>query len=65
MAKILLVGMGVHAQTIAVAVAEQDGEVRSPNRMESIRKLIGKLGGTKRLRVRGTGNWHRSAWPVR
>jgi len=55
MTKILYVGMDVHAETIAVAVAEQDGEVRShgvvPNGVESIRKLVGKLGGAKRLRV--------------
>ena len=55
MTKILYVGMDVHAETIAVAVAEQDGEVRShgviSNRVESIRKLVGKLGGAKRLRV--------------
>ena len=41
-------GLDVHAETIAVAVAEQDGEVRSlgviPNRAESVRKLIRKLG---------------------
>ena len=55
MTKILYVGMDVHADTIAVAVAERDGEVRShgvvPNGVESIRKLVGKLGGAKRLRV--------------
>jgi transposase len=38
----------VHAETIAVAVAEKDGEVRSlgtiPNQPSSIRKLLGKLG---------------------
>jgi transposase len=55
MTKILFVGMDVHAETIAVAVAEQDGEVRShgviPNRVESIRKLVGKLGPAERLRV--------------
>jgi transposase len=42
------VGLDVHADTIAVAVAEKDGEVRSlgtiPNRTSSIRKLLGKLG---------------------
>ncbi len=42
------VGLDVHADTIAVAVAEKDGEVRSlgtiPNRMSSVRKLLGKLG---------------------
>ena len=40
-------GLDVHAETIAVAVAEPDGEVRSlgtiANREESIRKLIKKL----------------------
>jgi hypothetical protein len=39
-------GLDVHAETIAVAVAEPEGEVRSlgtiPNRAESIRKLIKK-----------------------
>lgn len=42
------VGLDVHAQTIAVAVAEKDGEVRNlgiiPNRLQSIRKLLPKLG---------------------
>jgi len=42
------VGLDVHAETIAVAVAEKDGEVRSlgviPNRLPSIRKLLSKLG---------------------
>ena len=42
------VGLDVHAETIAVAVAEKDGEVRSlgviPNRPESIRRLLPKLG---------------------
>ena len=44
------VGLDVHAETIAVAVAEKDGEVRSlgtiPNREQSIRKLVTKLGGS-------------------
>jgi transposase len=47
-------GLDVHAETITVAIAEPDGEVRSlgtiPNRAESIRKLIRKLGAEK-LRV--------------
>ena len=42
------VGLDVHAETIAVAVAEKEGEVRSlgiiPNRPQSIRKLLAKLG---------------------
>jgi transposase len=41
------VGLDVHAASIAVAVAEKDGEVRSlgviPNRAESVRKLVAKL----------------------
>ncbi len=48
------VGLDVHADTIAVAVAER-GEVRSlgviPNRPEAIRKLIRKLGPAKDLKV--------------
>ena len=49
------VGLDVHSQTIAVAIAEPGGEVRSlgviPNRPESVRKLIGKLGKPHLLRV--------------
>ena len=45
--------MDVHAETIAVAVAEQDGEIRSvgviPNRCESVRKLVKNLGPVEEL----------------
>jgi transposase len=48
MKKVRFLGLDVHADTIAVAIAEPDGEVRSlgiiPNREESIRKLVKKLG---------------------
>ncbi len=48
-------GFDVHAETIAIAVAEADGEVRSlgtiANREESIRKFIRKLGSPEHLRV--------------
>ena len=54
MSKIRFVGLDVHAETIAVAVAEPDGEIRSlgiiPNRLESVRKMIGKLGPASTLR---------------
>jgi transposase len=54
MKSIKFVGLDVHAETIAVAVAEQGGEVRSlgmiPNREESIRKLLKKLGPVEQLR---------------
>ena len=47
MSKLRFVGLDVHADTIAVAIAEAGGEVRSlgiiPNRLESIRKMVGKL----------------------
>lgn len=55
MSKVIFVGLDVHADTIAVAVAEQGGEVRShgviPNRLESIRRLLGKLGPVNRLKA--------------
>jgi transposase len=45
----------VHAETIAVAVAEPNGEVRSlgivPNRSEAVRRVIRKLGRSGQLRV--------------
>jgi transposase len=48
-------GLDVHAETIAVAVAEPDGSVRSlgtiANRGESIRKLVKKLGPVEQLRA--------------
>jgi transposase len=48
-------GLDVHAETIAVAIAEADGEVRSQgtiaNRAESIRKLVKKLGPAERLKA--------------
>ena len=54
MSKLRFVGLDVHAETIAVAVAEEGGEVRKlgiiPNRLESVRKMIGKLGGAVKLK---------------
>jgi transposase len=55
MRTVRFVGLDVHAETIAVAVAELDGEVRSlgvvPNRAEAIGRLIRKLGKPEQLRV--------------
>lgn len=55
MSNVRFIGLDVHAETIAVAAAEATGEVRSlgviPNRLESIRKLVKKLGPVKDLRV--------------
>jgi transposase len=53
--KLRFLGMDVHAETIAVAIAEADGEVRSlgtiANREDSIRKFIRKLGTPEQLRA--------------
>jgi transposase len=53
--RLRFLGLDVHAETIAVAVAEPDGEVRSlgtiANREESIRKFIRKLGPAEQLRA--------------
>ena len=49
------VGMDVHAETIAIAVAEGRGDARSlgiiPNRPEAVRRIIGHLGPRKNLKV--------------
>jgi hypothetical protein len=48
MSKIRFLGLDVHADTIAVAVAEPDGEVRRygviPNQLEAVRRMVKKLG---------------------
>jgi transposase len=57
MKKVRFIGLDVHAETIAVAIAEpgRKGEVRFlgaiPNRPESVKKLFGKLGSAEDLRV--------------
>ncbi len=55
MSKIRFIGLDVHADTIAAAVAEPDGEVHPlgvvPNRLESIRKMITKLGPVQQLKA--------------
>ena len=53
--KLRFLGLDVHVEMIAVPVVEPDGEVRSlgtsPNRAESIRKMIRKLGPAEKLRA--------------
>jgi len=55
MKKVRFLGLDVHAETIAVAVAEPNGEVRSlgiiPNGEESVRKLVKKLGPAEQLQA--------------
>ena len=55
MKKVQFVGLDVHADTIAVAVAEPGGTVRTvgviPNRPESIRRLVKQLGSPEHLRA--------------
>lgn len=55
MSTVRFIGLDVHADTIAVAVAELNSDVRSigviPNQPESIRKLVKKLGPVESLRV--------------
>jgi len=55
MSKIRFIGLDVHADTIAVSVAEPDGEVRPlgiiPNRLESVRKVVAKLGPVNQLKA--------------
>ena len=53
--KLRFLGLDVHAETIAVAVAETNGETRSlgtiANREDSIRKFIKRLGSPEQLRA--------------
>ena len=55
MSNVRFIGLDVHAETITAAVAEPNGDVRSlgviPNRPESVRRLLKKLGTETALRV--------------
>lgn len=55
MKTVRFVGLDVHAETIAAAVAEPDGQVSFvgviPNRSESVCRLVRKLGKPQQLRV--------------
>jgi transposase len=48
-------GLDVRSKTIAVAIAEPEGEIRDmgivPNRPEAVRKLVTKLGAADRLKA--------------
>jgi hypothetical protein len=54
-ANLRYLGLDVHTETIAVALAEPGGEVRSlgiiPNEPSAVAKLIRKLGGRQHLRA--------------
>ena len=70
MKRVKFVGLDVHAETISVAVAEQDGEIRSlgmiPNREESIRKLRQNLKARSPFRLsRRVPRWVRYVHQVR
>lgn len=53
--KMRLLGVDVHADTIAAAIGEPDGNVRSlgtiHKRAESIRKMVKKLGSEEQLKA--------------
>lgn len=55
MSKIRCLGLDVQARTIAVAVSETNGQVRSvgvfPNSLHSLRKIVQQLGPADRLRA--------------
>jgi transposase len=55
MSTVRWIGLDVHAETIAVAVAETDGEVRAlgviPNQADALRRLVKKLGPPEHLRA--------------
>jgi len=59
--KLRFLGLDVYTETIAVAVAEPNGEVRSlgmiANREDSIRKFILKLGSPEHLRAFLEAGW--------
>ena len=55
MSKIRFIGLDVHADTIAVSVAEPDGGVRPlgiiPNCLESVRKVVARLAPVNQLKA--------------
>ncbi len=65
MSKLRFPGLDVHAETMAVAVAEPNGKVHSlgiiPDRLQSIRKMTGKRGWRRRLMKPSRQHPNRSA----
>ena len=55
MSKVRWIGLDVHAETIAVAAADADGDVRAlgviPNDADAIRRVVKKLGPAEQLRA--------------
>ena len=55
MSNLRFIGLDVHAETITIAVAEPDGDVRSlgviPNRLDAIKQAVKKWGPPEHLRV--------------
>src|SRR3954466_14993984 len=53
MSNVRFIGLDVHAETIAIAVAEPSGDVRSlgviPNRLDAIKQAVKKLGPPQHL----------------
>jgi transposase len=54
MKRVKFVGLDVHAETIAIAIADQDGEVRwlgvIPNREDSVRNWSERVPAASRIR---------------
>ena len=68
MSKVLFVGLDVHAETIAVAVAESEGEVRSlgviPNRLDPVRPCCPKTLLKAHPREHSTYSWTKTKAPA-
>ena len=67
--KLRFLGLDVHAETIAVAVAEPNGEVRSlgmiANREDSVRRFIRKLGSPEaKMKVWTSGRYMSSRFVI-
>jgi transposase len=54
--KNLVCGLGIYADTIAVTIADPDGEGRAlggiPNRVDAVRGLVNRVGSPEQFRIR-------------